>query len=97
MKSIFAFVFIIYSSLSFAQTSSNPTENRGKIKGIIIDSTTQQPVEFVNLVLVRTKDSTMIQGSITNEKGAFVLDRIPIGNYKLKISFIGYFSKEKYG
>ena len=52
-----------------------------------------QPVEFVNIVLLSAKDSTFINGTVTDKNGAFSIK--PNGNgtasaYLLKLSFIGY-------
>ncbi len=62
----------------------------GVLKGVIIDSQTNDAVEYANIVLYRTKDSTMITGTVTNEKGVFELDKVPFGSYYMVISFMGY-------
>ncbi|MDD5570889.1 MAG: TonB-dependent receptor [Bacteroidales bacterium] len=65
-------------------------EKIGIIRGNINDSISSQPVEYANIVLFRKKDSSMVTGTITNEKGAFILNKIPFGNYYIICSFIGY-------
>ena len=82
--------FIIFTYTVNAQYSNNGSESFGSIKGNIIDSISSQPLEYASLSLIRSKDSAIVQGTITNEKGAFVLEKIPFGLYFLKISFIGY-------
>ncbi len=64
----------------------------GSISGSVVDKLTLQPVEYANLVLFRIKDSTMISGAITNQKGIFRMDKVPYGKYYLMVSFIGYSS-----
>ncbi len=64
----------------------------GSISGTVVDKLTLQTVEYANLVLYRQKDSTMVNGAITNQKGQFNIDKVPFGKYYLLVSFIGYSS-----
>jgi len=64
--------------------------NLREIKGEVVDTNTKEPLVFATLNLLETNIST-----ITNTEGKFIL-KIPasIKNGKIKISFIGYKSKE---
>ena len=62
----------------------------GEISGKIIDKQTKEPVEFATIVLVSIKTNNSITGGVTNQKGYFKINEIPVGLYKVKISFIGY-------
>jgi outer membrane receptor protein involved in Fe transport len=62
----------------------------GKIKGVVIDNTTKQMVEFATIVLYKLKDSTLVTGVVAGVKGDFQLSEIPYGRYFMKINFIGY-------
>lgn len=90
--------FILLSSFSlmlFAQRpawggkSSGPSIT-GKVSGILIDSTTNQVVEFATVVLVNPKLGKEIDGTITDEKGEFKLPEVKLGEYELRFSFLGY-------
>ncbi|WP_418508780.1 TonB-dependent receptor domain-containing protein [Corallibacter sp.] len=48
------------------------------------------PVSFANAVLLSESDSTVVSGASTNDQGYFIIDNIEEGDYKLKITFIGY-------
>ncbi|GAB4136676.1 MAG: hypothetical protein Fur0015_08920 [Ignavibacteriales bacterium] len=65
----------------------------GKISGIVSDAKTKAPIEYSNVVLYKAENSEMINGTISSTGGKFFLDKIPDGNYFLKVSFIGYGSK----
>jgi len=65
----------------------------GKITGTLIDSTTNEPVEFATVVLVDGKLGKEIDGTITDEKGEFKLTNVKLGNYKIQASFLGYENK----
>lgn len=60
-----------------------------QIKGEIRDAGDSQPVEFANIVL-QTLDSAFIAGTNSNEKGAFRLEKIKPGDYRLVVSYLGY-------
>ncbi|MBB3186157.1 outer membrane beta-barrel family protein [Microbacter margulisiae] len=67
----------------------------GGIKGIIIDGSTNQPMEYVNVVLKKGNPLTLFKGTISDSKGGYVLGKIPDGNYQLELSFIGYTTYQK--
>lgn len=62
----------------------------GTIKGKVIDSSTNKPIDYANVTLFRASDSTTATGGISNEKGEFQIGDIRPGNYFAKVSFIGY-------
>ena len=55
------------------------------IKGVIIDSKTQQNLAFVNIYLPNIE-----KGTVSNKNGTFNLENLTSGNYNLLISMIGY-------
>lgn len=49
------------------------------------------PIPYANAVLYAKTDTVRLkQGAITNEQGEYKLVNIPDGNYRLKISYLGY-------
>ena len=74
-------------------TAEDSPKGNGKIKGILVDSTSKKPVEFASLALVDIKTNNPIDGTTTDEKGAFSLSKVASGNFKILISFIGYKTK----
>lgn len=65
----------------------------GKISGVIIDSLTQRPVDYATIALGRSKSTKNTNGSLTDDKGAFKIDNVTPGAYKITISFLGYQTK----
>lgn len=61
----------------------------GIVKGQIVDQK-KQPVEFATAALVNAKTNQLVTGSVSNEKGEFVIEKVPLGEYKLAVSMIGY-------
>ncbi|WP_247237334.1 TonB-dependent receptor domain-containing protein [Telluribacter sp. SYSU D00476] len=72
----------------------NSPRGNGRISGTLVDSVSNQPVEFAAISLIDTKSNKPIDGTTTDDKGKFTLNRIAPGSYKLLISFIGYKGKE---
>uniref|UniRef100_UPI003B3A1F35 carboxypeptidase-like regulatory domain-containing protein n=1 Tax=Spirosoma sp. TaxID=1899569 RepID=UPI003B3A1F35 len=65
---------------SVVAQSGSPT-----LSGYVTDASTGKPMPFANVYI---NGST--QGTLTNEKGAFVLNSIPLGTSEIVASFVGY-------
>ena len=67
----------------------------GKITGIIIDSLSNKPLEFAMVSVFNQRDSSLVGGMITDSKGRFELEQLPLGRHRLTVSYLGYktFSK----
>lgn len=77
------------SNLLHAQVS-----NTGTVSGIVKMDPTGNPLEFVNVALNRYADSAAVTGTITDSKGRFSIGNIPLGEYYLKCSMVGYVEKK---
>lgn len=85
-------VFVLFCLLFTSAVISQPAM-RGQgssIKGYITDSSTNNPLEFANVVLFGSSDSVQVTGTVTNKEGFFELTRVKPGDYYLKLSFIGF-------
>jgi len=58
------------------------------ITGKVVNSDSL-PIEFANVILLQTEDSSFVSGTVTDEKGNFSLPSVP-GNYLLKVTFLGF-------
>jgi hypothetical protein len=65
----------------------------GKISGVVIDSITKKPLDYATIAVFRSKGKVPLNGAVTDAKGAFKLNDMKIGKYKVVVSFIGYPSK----
>jgi len=59
------------------------------VDGRIVDAKTGEPVEYATIALLRTADSSLATGAVTNEKGYFQVKALQ-GRYLLRVSFMGY-------
>jgi len=69
------------------------TAQKSIITGVIIDKLTNQPIEYASVVLLAAKDSSVLSGVVTNDKGSFNMANISQGTYIIKAYFLGYESK----
>ena len=81
---------ILLMKTSIAQEKAPVAAGNAIITGIVVDKKTQTPIEYANIILYNQLDSTMINGTITNPKGKFVLSKLPYGNFYIVIDYIGY-------
>lgn len=69
---------------SFSLTAQNLT-----LSGKVTD-TNNTPVAYANIILLMDADSTVLNGTASDENGFFKIDNLEIGNYQLKITYLGY-------
>lgn len=77
--SIFSFYFFAFSL--FAAIG---------IKGKVVDSGDQNPLDYVNVSLFKQGSKKPINNVVTDTNGAFVFASVENGNYILRISYVGY-------
>ena len=78
MKKYFLLIsFLFFGISSFAQT--------GTIRGFVTDQNTGEPIMFCNVTIDGTS-----HGSQTDLNGMYTLARIPGGEHKIVVTFIGY-------
>jgi outer membrane receptor protein involved in Fe transport len=80
LKKLFLIFSLFLSFNSFSQL---------KISGTIVDID-NQPIEFANVILLNENKTEIIIGTITDEKGIFIVNTDKKGNFILQVSFIGF-------
>ncbi|CAH0231041.1 hypothetical protein SRABI27_02477 [Pedobacter sp. Bi27] len=88
MKTYLWILLCVLSTKVFAQQAGN-------INGKIIDGKTNQPIEYVGIILSDKTDSTKKVGVVTNKAGEFSFNAVANGDYKIRISALGYNSITK--
>ncbi|HEX8528626.1 MAG TPA: TonB-dependent receptor, partial [Cytophagales bacterium] len=62
----------------------------GKVSGVVVDAVTNAPVEYATVALLSPRDSSLVTGTVTNPQGQFLLEPVPAGAYRVRITYIGY-------
>lgn len=92
MKKLFLlliFTTSLYSSTLLPGGEKIDTK-KGIIKAVIMDGKNNIPVEYANVTVHKSSDSTFITGSASGKNGELLIPNIPEGTYYVKVSFIGY-------
>lgn len=85
IRTIFSvLLLVIISANSFAQAG------KGKINGKVIDATTKLPVDYATISVFKQGATSPFNGISTDAKGAFSIDNVPAGDYKVTVDFLGY-------
>ena len=61
----------------------------GKISGVVMDSTTNKPVEFANVAILDPKTKKPIDGAMADDRGRFSLKNVAAGDWVLSFNFLG--------
>jgi hypothetical protein len=62
----------------------------GQVKGLLTDKNTNQPLADASVALLYARDSSIAASAFTDKKGAFSLEGLQMGAYKLYITYLGY-------
>ena len=65
----------------------------GEITGRVIDGSSQQPIAYASVALLNAEDLSLVTGVISNDEGEYSINKVPKGNYKLKVTLIEYKTK----
>ncbi len=85
MKNAITFFALLFSLFSFSQSI--------KLEGVVQDSL-NRPIEMANVMAVNLATKAMDSYGITNDKGKFQLSLKANTTYSIRVSFIGYKSRD---
>ncbi len=71
------------------QKKSTPEVGYGKFSGIVMDEN-DEPVPFATIRVTSATDNKLINGTIAEEDGKWVIKNVPEGEFMITITFIGY-------
>jgi len=81
---------VIFFIPVFSQPALKP--NTGLIVGKISDNA-KQPIEYANVFLYKTDDTTVVNAVASDAEGKFMLSDVPYGNYDLEFKVLGFKNK----
>ena len=86
---IFIYPFTIFCFMFGIVFAEINTVTDGRIEGKVIDINTLEPLAGVNIVVSDTD-----RGASTDINGWYVIENLPIGSYRLEVSYIGYVTQK---
>lgn len=78
--------FLFFATDGMAQTRSA----RGSLSGFVTDGQSGEKMQYVNVAVLSSKDSSLVNGVITDAEGKFEIKALSLGTYIVRFSFIGY-------
>jgi len=87
IKVLFTSLFVL---LLTTLSASVPTNLKGSITGAVIDASDQTPIAYATISLHDAETDKVINGTITDDNGAFEIENVDNGSYRVEVSFIGY-------
>ncbi|NLT04619.1 MAG: carboxypeptidase regulatory-like domain-containing protein, partial [Bacteroidales bacterium] len=79
-------LFVLF--LTVASTLSVLAQNT--IQGKVLDKENEGVIEMAAIRLLNKADSSLVQGVLTNSKGAFQLPKVKDGAYLVEVRYLGY-------
>jgi iron complex outermembrane receptor protein len=89
------FVTVLFA-MSVGPVPSALAQEEGAVTGRVVAEDTDEPLEGATVALWADtgEDSTLVSGTATGPEGTFVLEEVPIEDYTLRVSYVGYADRE---
>ena len=84
-----ALVILSFSLVGFWSANAQTGKKAATLKGKITDAQTNAPLGYATIRVLKSTDSTLVSGAISDDKGLFSVDAA-YGQYYAFIEFIGY-------
>lgn len=92
-------LFACFATFSKAQEKYSPSKSALEgmlglvqtlnVRGTVYDSQSLQTLPGAQVKLAK-EDGTLVAGAATNDKGQYLLQKVPAGTYRINISYVGY-------
>jgi outer membrane receptor protein involved in Fe transport len=87
------FAITLLAGSLLAQFPDNLPKGNSRIKGIVMDSLDNIPVQFATIALMDPTTNKPIDGTVADDNGKFELVKVATGEFDVVISFVGYLTK----
>lgn len=93
---IVSIVFLLATAMSQIPSNTKPSTEvplaprSGVVKGKIVEKGSNVALEYANVAIYKSDDSSLVSGSIANDLGMFRLTGLDQGEYYVEVKFIGF-------
>ncbi|RYE36283.1 MAG: TonB-dependent receptor, partial [Sphingobacteriaceae bacterium] len=89
MKKLFTLTMLLLSTIFWAEEKVSAQTKNGQISGFVADAQ-QKLLDYATVTLLKAKDSTLIKGALTDDKGRYQFTNVAAGSYLISASVINY-------
>jgi len=94
LRRLLFIALILGITLNAFSEETNPVESSGgTLKGFVFHNKADQPLEYATISMISRREGKTVNGTITDATGFFKIKNVDFGMYTVKVSFIGYESK----
>ena len=90
--------FTLTLSITFCQWPGSGSGDKmpaiGILTGVVMDSSSSQPLEYASISLVSSRSNELVTGGLSDDEGRFNIREIPLGKYFAVVEFVGYSKKQ---
>ncbi len=79
-----------FTCTTYAESTNESTVISGGITGQVIDPVDNEKIPYATIALFKADTESLINGTITDDEGEFILERVPEGEYFMEVNFLGY-------
>ncbi|AOM79975.1 outer membrane beta-barrel family protein [Pedobacter steynii] len=83
------FLFLAFLCFNANAQQLSPEKNKGVVSGRLTDHQHKLPTSYVTISIKDQADKPVAK-AISNEQGAFKIDELPFGNFRIEFRFMGY-------
>lgn len=85
-----AAMFLVICQSVFSQQDRQQGGFNSSVSGTVLDYSTNHSIEYANIVVLSSADTSLITGTVTDPNGKFTITGIRPGKYFLEVRFLGY-------
>ena len=90
MRIFLFFIIVLTLSVCSSAQKNASSFHYARLYGKVIDSLSDQPLEYATVAVYAYGSSKPLTGTITNSRGGFEIDSLIDGSYAIVVEFIGY-------
>lgn len=77
-----------------AMNTANAQQNGGTLRGFVFSSQ-GEPLPYATIIAFAQGTDNVIKGTVSDENGLFIINELPVGDYNIKISYVGYLDQNR--
>jgi ferric enterobactin receptor len=90
LHNIKSIISIVMFQFLFCTVLNGQIKTNSKLSGNVFDKSIMQPMEYATISVIDRQSGKIIDGTLADDKGAFVITDMPYGLYKIIVGFLGY-------